>query len=47
MILRAEERGLLKPGSVIIEPTSGNGIIWHGGAVPVYRMILTMPETMV
>ena len=48
MIEDAERRGALRPGGIIIEPTSGNtgvGLAWVA-SVKGYRIILTMPETM-
>ena len=48
MIRDAEARGLLKPDTVIVEPTSGNtGVgLSYIAAIRGYRIILTMPETM-
>jgi cysteine synthase A len=48
MLSDAEARGLLKPGAVVVEPTSGNtgiGLAWLC-AIRGYRLVLTMPDTM-
>ncbi len=48
MLKDAEARGLLKPGALVVEPTSGNtgiGLAWLC-AIKGYRLVLTMPETM-
>ena len=48
MILDAEEKGILKPGATIIEPTSGNTGIGIASVATIkgYKAILTLPETM-
>ena len=48
MLKDAEDRGLLKPGALVVEPTSGNtgiGLAWLC-AIRGYRLVLTMPDTM-
>ncbi len=48
MLKDAEEKGLLKPGALVVEPTSGNtgiGLAWIC-SIRGYRLVLTMPETM-
>jgi len=48
MLKDAEDRGLLKPGALVVEPTSGNtgiGLAWLC-AMKGYRLVLTMPDTM-
>ena len=49
MIEKAEQEGKLKPGSTIVEATSGNtgiGLSWVGAAKG-YKVVIVMPETMI